>query len=73
MPVTDLGLRNAMKRTYLLEELPTPNRIIEIVNAWRTYRSIAMPCGICGSHYLISILLAEKICGWNISDILIAM
>jgi DNA-3-methyladenine glycosylase II len=41
LPVTDLGLRNAMKRTYLLEELPKPNRMIEIANPWRPYRSIA--------------------------------
>jgi DNA-3-methyladenine glycosylase II len=41
LPVTDLGLRNAMKRTYLLEELPKPNRMIEIANPWRPYRTIA--------------------------------
>jgi DNA-3-methyladenine glycosylase II len=41
LPVTDLGLRNAMKRTYLLKELPKPNRMIEIANPWRPYRSIA--------------------------------
>ena len=41
LPVTDLGLRNAMKRTYLLEELPKPTRMIEIANPWRPYRSIA--------------------------------
>lgn len=41
LPVTDLGLRNAMKRTYLLEELPKLNRMIEIANPWRPYRSIA--------------------------------
>ena len=39
--VTDLGLRNAMKRTYLLDELPKSNRMIEIANPWRPYRSIA--------------------------------
>ena len=41
LPVTDLGLRNVMKRTYLLEELPKPNRMIEIANPRRPYRSIA--------------------------------
>jgi len=41
LPVTDLGLRNAMKKTYLLDELPGPNRMIEIANPWRPYRSIA--------------------------------
>jgi DNA-3-methyladenine glycosylase II len=41
LPVTDLGLRNAMKRTYLLDELPKPNRMIEKAKPWRPYRSIA--------------------------------
>lgn len=41
LPVTDLGLRNAMKRTYLLDELPKPNIMIEIASPWRPYRSIA--------------------------------
>ena len=41
LPVTDLGLRTAMKRTYLLNELPKPNTMIEIVSPWRPYRSIA--------------------------------
>ncbi len=41
LPVTDLGLRNAMKRTYLLDELPKPDKMIEIASTWRPYRSIA--------------------------------
>ena len=41
LPVTDLGLRNAMKRTYLLYELPKPDTMIEIANPWRPYRTIA--------------------------------
>jgi DNA-3-methyladenine glycosylase II len=41
LPVTDLGLRNAMKRTYLLDELLKPNTMVEIANPWRPYRSIA--------------------------------
>jgi DNA-3-methyladenine glycosylase II len=41
LPVTDLGLRNAMKKTYLLGELPKPNTMLEIANPWRPYRSIA--------------------------------
>lgn len=41
LPVTDLGLRNAIKRTYLLDELPKPDKMIEIANPWRPYRSIA--------------------------------
>ena len=41
LPVTDLGLRNAMKRTYQLAELPTPNTMIDIADPWRPYRSVA--------------------------------
>jgi DNA-3-methyladenine glycosylase II len=41
LPVTDLGLRNAIKRTYLLAELPTPNTMIDIANPWKPYRSVA--------------------------------
>jgi DNA-3-methyladenine glycosylase II len=41
LPVTDLGLRNAMKRIYSLDNLPTPMKMIEIANPWRPYRSVA--------------------------------
>jgi DNA-3-methyladenine glycosylase II len=41
LPVTDFGLRNAIKRTYLLYELPKPDKMIEIAKPWRPYRSIA--------------------------------
>ena len=41
LPVTDLGLRNAMKRTYQLAELPTPNTMIDIADPCRAYRSVA--------------------------------
>jgi DNA-3-methyladenine glycosylase II len=41
LPVTDLGLRTAMKRIYLLNELPDPNAMLEIASPWRPYRSIA--------------------------------
>jgi DNA-3-methyladenine glycosylase II len=41
LPVTDFGLRNAIKRTYLLDELPKPDKMIEIAKPWRPYRSIA--------------------------------
>ncbi len=41
LPVTDLGLRTAMKRIYLLDELPKPNTMLAIANPWRPYRSIA--------------------------------
>ena len=41
LPVTDLGLRNAMKRTYLLEKLPIPMEMVRIAAPWRPYRSVA--------------------------------
>jgi len=41
LPVTDLGLRNAVKRIYILDNLPTPVKMIEIANPWKPYRSIA--------------------------------
>jgi DNA-3-methyladenine glycosylase II len=36
LPVTDLGLRNAMKSTYLLDELPKPSTMMEIANPLKT-------------------------------------
>jgi DNA-3-methyladenine glycosylase II len=41
LPVTDLGLRNAMKKTYLLEKLPIPLEMVKIAAPWRPYRSVA--------------------------------
>jgi len=41
LPVTDLGLRNAMQRIYSLDKLPIPMKMIEIANPWRPYRSVA--------------------------------
>jgi DNA-3-methyladenine glycosylase II len=58
LPITDLGLRTAMKRIYLLNERPKPNTMIEIANPWRPYRSIAT--WYPGNHYLISILLDNR-------------
>jgi DNA-3-methyladenine glycosylase II len=41
LPVTDLGLRNAMKRTYMLEKLPISSEMVRIAAPWRPYRSVA--------------------------------
>jgi len=41
LPVTDLGLRNAMKKTYLFEKLPIPVEMVRIAAPWRPYRSVA--------------------------------
>jgi DNA-3-methyladenine glycosylase II len=41
LPITDLGLRKAMQKTYLLCELPRPQTMEEIANPWIPYRSVA--------------------------------
>ena len=45
LPVGDLGIQNAMKRAYNLDELPNPETMVEIAEPWRPYRSA-------GSWYL---------------------
>ncbi len=42
LPVADLGLRQAIKRAYLLDELPDGAAIRSIAEVWRPYRSIAV-------------------------------
>jgi DNA-3-methyladenine glycosylase II len=37
----DLGIRKAVQIEYGLEEMPTPQRVVEIGEAWRPYRSLA--------------------------------
>jgi DNA-3-methyladenine glycosylase II len=37
----DLGIRKAVQIEYGLEEMPTPQRVLEIGEAWRPYRSLA--------------------------------
>jgi DNA-3-methyladenine glycosylase II len=37
----DLGIRKAVQIEYGLEEMPTPQRVIEIGEAWRPHRSLA--------------------------------
>jgi DNA-3-methyladenine glycosylase II len=41
LPVDDLGIVNAMKRTYGLRKRPTPKRMQQIAERWRPYRSVA--------------------------------
>lgn len=41
LAVDDLGLRNAMRKVYSMDELPTPARMREIAEPWRPYRSVA--------------------------------
>ncbi len=38
----DLGIRNAVKRLYGLNQLPSPDELIAMAEIWRPYRSIAM-------------------------------
>ena len=38
----DLGVRNAIRKAYQLEELPRPEQIEEIAVTWRPYSSVAM-------------------------------
>ncbi|MGE5407457.1 MAG: DNA-3-methyladenine glycosylase family protein [Syntrophothermus sp.] len=37
----DLGIRRAIQLEYRLEELPTPERVLEIGEPWRPHRSLA--------------------------------
>jgi DNA-3-methyladenine glycosylase II len=41
LPLADLGLRVGVQRQLGLAEVPTKERIIEIAEVWRPYRSIA--------------------------------
>jgi DNA-3-methyladenine glycosylase II len=41
LPVTDLGIRKAMKKIYALSELPKPSEMLTISQPWRPYRSVA--------------------------------
>jgi DNA-3-methyladenine glycosylase II len=41
LPVDDLGIVNAMKRTYRLRKRPTAKRMQQIAEPWRPYRSVA--------------------------------
>lgn len=41
LPSDDLGIKNAVKRAYRLEHLPTPSEVNQIGEAWRPYASVA--------------------------------
>jgi DNA-3-methyladenine glycosylase II len=41
LAVDDLGLRNAIKKLYALEELPTSTQMQQIAEPWRPFRSVA--------------------------------
>jgi DNA-3-methyladenine glycosylase II len=41
LPVGDLGIITAVKKTYGLRKTPTPDRLRAIAEPWRPYRSIA--------------------------------
>lgn len=41
LPVGDLGIRNAMKEAYGLDEPPSPAEMEEIAEAWRPHRTLA--------------------------------
>src|ERR1043166_4061233 len=41
LPTGDLGIRNAMKKAYSLEKLPSPEEMEAIAAKWRPYCSVA--------------------------------
>lgn len=41
LPVTDLGVKKAIKTVYLLPEPPKPSEMLAISQPWKPYRSIA--------------------------------
>ncbi len=41
LPVSDLGIRSAIRKEYGLEELPKPAEIEELASKWRPYCSVA--------------------------------
>jgi DNA-3-methyladenine glycosylase II len=41
LPVGDLGIRNAVKRLYNLDELPSPAQLTELAEPWRPHRTLA--------------------------------
>ena len=41
LPTGDLGIRNAMRKAYNLEELPTPTEMERLALSWRPYCSVA--------------------------------
>jgi DNA-3-methyladenine glycosylase II len=43
LPVTDLGIRKAMQKTYSLSDLPKPAEMLAIAQPWKPYRSSIHP------------------------------
>ena len=41
MAVGDLGIRRAVQIAYALDELPAPERLLQIAEPWRPYRTLA--------------------------------
>ncbi|MDQ3934320.1 MAG: DNA-3-methyladenine glycosylase [Actinomycetota bacterium] len=41
LPVGDLGVRNAVRQIYALDELPKPAELVELGEPWRPHRSLA--------------------------------
>jgi DNA-3-methyladenine glycosylase II len=41
LPVGDLGIRNAIKAEYGMDELPTPAEMEELAEPWRPHRTLA--------------------------------
>ena len=41
LPVTDLGIRKAVRRLYGLDTLPSPRALAELGRRWEPYRSVA--------------------------------
>jgi DNA-3-methyladenine glycosylase II len=41
LPVDDLGIANAIRKAYRLRKKPTKQRLTQIGDAWRPYRSVA--------------------------------
>jgi DNA-3-methyladenine glycosylase II len=41
LPVTDLGIRKAMQKTYSLSELPKSAEMLSIAQPWKPYRTVA--------------------------------
>ncbi|HEX4808419.1 MAG TPA: DNA-3-methyladenine glycosylase [Bryobacteraceae bacterium] len=41
MPIGDLGIRNAIRKAYGLDEVPKPSELVQISEKWRPYCSIA--------------------------------
>ena len=50
LPVTDLGIRKAMQKTYSLSDLPKPTEMLSLAQPWKPYRS-----------YVVSVEITFKI------------